>query len=185
MTKADISPIKGSEWPPTTPDRGLLWCKKGVVANAVNLDVAIAAHQASANEADAKIAIRVVIVAKLPTFADAQRQLQYLDALPLEAWPETSSYTADVMRDETLIGLRRNLAERIPRVERPPPGWFVYQIGRVGRHWDWDALMVDSDPNAEGYERKGRRFVWVAVVGKHRSLADAEATLQDMMGTRH
>lgn len=174
----------------TTAEAVLRQCSGGYAPANVDLDVAVAAHKAAVGS-DAAMAIRVVLFAKLRTTEHAKRQLEYLESLPLEAWPDTLSYTAEVARDETLVSLRRKLARRqedsgnFGRVDRPPPGWFVHQIGRKGRTWEWDALMVDCDPDAERSPHRRPRYVWVAITGKHRSFADAEAALQAMMATRH
>jgi hypothetical protein len=77
-------------------------------------------------------------------------------------------------------------------LERPPPGMFVLSVmrqarsSRLGRGWDWAALMIDVDPEEHcSGERQAEHAVWVRIPGKHRDQIAAWNALEDMIATRH
>jgi hypothetical protein len=87
-------------------------------------------------------------------------------------------------------------------VDRPPDGWFVLDVMRAkSRSWDWDALMIDVDPdNLANYscsfpvlfymhpkdhkpENPPAHQVFVRVPGKHRNRDAASAAFKDYIRT--
>ena len=78
-------------------------CTAGFVPVNVAVDVAIEAHRQtpSANT------LYVVILARQPTVADTQRQLDYLAGLPDGAWEAGEKH-----REATLAAIRRSIAWR-------------------------------------------------------------------------
>lgn len=81
-------------------------CAAGVVAANVDIDIAIAAHQ----QAPSPCTLRVVVLAREPTLADTQRQLDYLSALPDAAWEGMPD--AKRCQEATLAAIRRGIAWR-------------------------------------------------------------------------
>jgi hypothetical protein len=79
----------------------------------------------------------------------------------------------------------------IEYLDRPPTGWFVLDVMRkTARKWDWCALMIDVDPDADAFKnyRPGARTVcqcFVHIPGKHRNRDAAWDALEDLMATRH
>ena len=71
----------------------------------------------------------------------------------------------------------------ITDLDRPPPGWHVYDvIRRTARSWSWVAYMTSVRPD----ERRGPgETCWVVIPGKHRTREAAWAALEDMLATRH
>jgi hypothetical protein len=45
---------------------------------------------------------------------------------------------------------------KLEELDRPPPGWFVLDVMRKSRTWDWVALMLDVDPEEHCLGRPGR-----------------------------
>ena len=79
------------------------------------LSGAIMAHQKAFRQGDHELAhllLRSVVMAKTGTVNDARRMLDYLTALPIEAWPSQGGDPA-VVRDETLAGIRRSIGWRM------------------------------------------------------------------------
>ena len=80
-----------------------------------NLETAIAAHQDALRDGDAELGhllLRVVVMARTPAKGDLQRLHDYLDGLPLTAWPADRGEPADI-REATLAGIARSIAWRI------------------------------------------------------------------------
>jgi hypothetical protein len=94
-------------------------CESYVPAGA-NMDAAIEAHRLAfeqflrtRDESDRQLpafAIRVVILAATKTLEQAQRQVDYLTSLPIEAWEGLVSGDAAEVREETLAGCARTIA---------------------------------------------------------------------------
>ena len=76
-----------------------------------DLDAAIEAHQEAQRQGDHELAhllLRSIVMARATSRSDMKRMLDYLTALPIEAWPPQGGDPADI-RDETLAGLRRSI----------------------------------------------------------------------------
>lgn len=84
----------------------LAGCAVGFVPVNVDLDLAIEAHRRhpSANT------LYVVILARQPTMADSQRQLDYLVGLPDAAWHDVPHW--EEHREVTIAAIRRSIAWR-------------------------------------------------------------------------
>jgi hypothetical protein len=91
----------------------------------------------------------------------------------------------------------------IEYLDRPPPGWFVFDIMRREERGEWVALMADVHPDdlknctcdfpalffvhPKDY-RPGDRKVnqgWFRIPGKHRNRGAAWDALEDIIATRH
>ena len=75
-------------------------------------------------------------------------------------------------------------------LDRPPTGWFVLSVMRTKScGWDWVALMIDINPDADEFEKRALldpgHSCWVRIAGKHKSSASAHDALVDMRATRH
>jgi hypothetical protein len=72
-------------------------------------------------------------------------------------------------------------------LDRLPAGeWFVLDVIWKGRpKWDWAALMIDVDPDVEGWSWRRYRNCWVRIPGKHRNWEAACETLEYILATRH
>ena len=101
----------------------------------------------------------------------------------------------------SVVGVSAKL--RIPYFDRVPDGWFVLDVMKESRKWDWVALIADTDlddlknctcdfpalffVHPKDY-RPGPRKVrqgYVRIPGKHRNWDAACDALKDMMATRH
>ena len=81
-------------------------CADGFVPVNVDVGMAIEAHQRQPS----RNTLYVVIMAREPTVADTQRQLDYLVGLPDKAWQEEPNW--EQHREQTLAHLRRSIAWR-------------------------------------------------------------------------
>lgn len=94
-------------------------CESYVPAGA-KMDAAIEAHRLAfeqflktRDEADRQLpafAIRVVILAATKTREQAQRQVDYLTSLPIEAWEGLVDGDPEAVRTETIAGCARTIA---------------------------------------------------------------------------
>ena len=82
-------------------------CAAGFVPVNVAVDIAIEAHQ----QAPSPNTLRVIVLARQPTVADTQRQLDYLAGLPEKAW-EAAGQDWEDRREATLAAIRRSIAWR-------------------------------------------------------------------------
>jgi hypothetical protein len=85
-------------------------CKWGVPVN-VQVSAATAAHALAVLSGDRLVtayALRTIIIARTPTIADLQSQIDYLAGLPREAW-DVLDCEQD-MRNLTLDAIRREIA---------------------------------------------------------------------------
>jgi len=100
----------------------LSMCFLGAIPANADIDCAIDAHRMAfeqfsrtRNEDDHRLAayaIRAVVYAALPTREHAQRQIDYLTALPMEAWHRVISLDAADLRETTLAMCARSIAMR-------------------------------------------------------------------------
>ncbi len=81
-------------------------CAAGSVPVNVDIGIAISAHQ----QDPSPLTLRVVILAREPTLADTQRQLDYLAGLPDNAWEIVQDWKE--CREATLAAIRRSIAWR-------------------------------------------------------------------------
>jgi hypothetical protein len=71
----------------------------------------------------------------------------------------------------------------------PDGDWWVLDVMRAkSRVWDWNALMIDVEPDDFRERRPGSdkaRSCWLRIPGKHRNRDAACAALEDLIATRH
>jgi hypothetical protein len=94
-------------------------CESWVPVNA-HIGAAIDAHRMASQEEHgrrASYALRAVTLARTATVADQKQMLDYLTALPIEAWSGEviQGYTAKQWRDDTLKVISRNLTWMLER----------------------------------------------------------------------
>lgn len=83
----------------------------------VRVDQAIEAHRIAHAAAQhdpkagqlAMFVLRAIIVARTPDVGDLRAQLDYLTALPENAWTENAGWSAQVCQQETLAAIARSL----------------------------------------------------------------------------
>ena len=94
-------------------------CKYGIPVN-TRVDVAIKAHgvaldhyMSNLDDPDALSrtmhTLRVVVLARMPSLTDCRRQLDYLTALPRDAWARWPVGDPDKAREATLSAITRSV----------------------------------------------------------------------------
>jgi len=89
----------------------LAMCRFAIPVN-TDIDQAIEAHTTALTMDDRKLqqfTLRAVVLATLPSSNEARRQIDYLTALPLEAWNPWAGVSRESIREDTLRGLSRNI----------------------------------------------------------------------------
>ena len=93
-------------------------CENWVPVNA-HVGTAIEAHRIAFQEPGrrASYALRAVSLARTPTVADLKQMLDYLSALPIEAWEGEmiEGHSAQEWRDDTLRAITRSLTWMLER----------------------------------------------------------------------
>ena len=93
------------EIPSTVPDVvAVCTAANGMVPVNVDIGIAIAAHE----QWPCANTLYTVILARMPTVTDMQRQLDYLTGLPSKAWRDVPQWEAH--REATVSAIRRGIA---------------------------------------------------------------------------
>jgi hypothetical protein len=92
----------------------LAMCASGGFPPNTRVAVAIEAHRQAFNEnkAVAVLALRALVCARTPDVQDYRDQLEYLTALPLDAWEDRSDTPENIRRD-TLAMIQRQLDQAV------------------------------------------------------------------------